>query len=102
MGTQKSRLTETIILSTHNIGFEGQIRILEHEQCPLSRALNLDIYQIDDLSCFNSIPWIDNTTVFQTTSVFDKMNYCFKLFSVCENIHEGGWLINPLPYTTSM
>ena len=30
MGTQKNRLTETILLSTHNIGLAGQIRILEH------------------------------------------------------------------------
>ena len=27
MGTQKNRFTETIILSTHNIGLEGQIKI---------------------------------------------------------------------------
>ena len=39
MATQKNRLTETILLSTYNIGFECQIRILEHEKCPLSRAL---------------------------------------------------------------
>ena len=39
VGTQKNRLTETILLSTHNIGFECQIRILEHEKCPISRAL---------------------------------------------------------------
>ena len=30
VGTQKNRLTEMILLSTHNIGFKGQITILEH------------------------------------------------------------------------
>ena len=39
MGTQKNRLTETIILSTHNIGLEGQIRILELAKHSLSRGL---------------------------------------------------------------
>ena len=29
MGTQKNRLSETIILSSHTIGSEDQIRILE-------------------------------------------------------------------------
>ena len=38
-GTQKNCLTETNLLSTHNIGFEGQIRILEHAKRSLSRAL---------------------------------------------------------------
>ena len=39
--TQNDRLTEMILLSTHNIGFGGQIRILEHEKHSLykSRAL---------------------------------------------------------------
>ena len=40
VGTQKNRLTETILLSTHNIGFGSQIRILEHDKYPLSRALH--------------------------------------------------------------
>ena len=39
VGTQKNRLTDTILWSTLNIGFECQIRILEHENIPLSRAL---------------------------------------------------------------
>ena len=39
MDTQKNRLTETILLSTHNIGFGGQMRILEHEKRSLSTAL---------------------------------------------------------------
>ena len=39
VGTQKNRLTEMIPLSTHNIGLEGQRRILEHAKLPLSRAL---------------------------------------------------------------
>ena len=39
VGTQKNRLIETILLITHNIGFEGQIRILDHERPYLSRAL---------------------------------------------------------------
>ena len=39
VGTQKKHLTETILLSTHNIGFECQIRILEHEIFALSRAV---------------------------------------------------------------
>ena len=38
VGTQKNHLNETIILSTHNIGLEGQIRILEHAKRPLSRT----------------------------------------------------------------
>ena len=39
VGTQQNRLSETILLSTHNIGFKGQIRILEHENRSLCRAL---------------------------------------------------------------
>ena len=39
MDTQKNRITETILLSTHNIGFGGQIRILEHEKRSLFRLL---------------------------------------------------------------
>ena len=38
-GTQKIRLLETILLSTNNIGEDGQIRSLEHEIRPLSRAM---------------------------------------------------------------
>ena len=34
MGTLKNRLIETILLSTHNIGLEGQIRILELSKRP--------------------------------------------------------------------
>ena len=30
--TQKNRLTETLLLSTHDIGFECRIGILEHEK----------------------------------------------------------------------
>ena len=41
VGTKKNRLNETILLSTHNIGLEGQIRILKHAKRPLSRALGL-------------------------------------------------------------
>ena len=40
VGTQKNRLTETIILSTHNIGFGGQIRSLKHTKRSLSRDLS--------------------------------------------------------------
>ena len=36
----ENRLIETILLSTHNIGLQGQIRILEHIKRTLSRALN--------------------------------------------------------------
>ena len=32
VGTQKNRLTETILLSTHNIGFGDQISMLEREK----------------------------------------------------------------------
>ena len=39
VGTQKNRLTETILLSTHNIELEDQIGILENTKRPLSRAL---------------------------------------------------------------
>ena len=39
VGTQKNFLTEMILLSTHTIGFGGQIRILEHEKRSLSSAL---------------------------------------------------------------
>ena len=45
VGTQKNRL-ETILLSTHNIGLEGQIRILEHAKRPLSRDLRLQLEKI--------------------------------------------------------
>ena len=34
VGTPKNRLAETILLSTHNIGFGGQISILEQENPP--------------------------------------------------------------------
>ena len=46
MDSQKNRLTETILLSTHNKGLEGQIRILEHAKRPLSRALPMYTYTI--------------------------------------------------------
>ena len=39
MGTQNNCLSQTILLSTRNMGLEGQIRILEHAKRPLSRAL---------------------------------------------------------------
>ena len=42
VGTQKNRLTETILWSTYNIGFGGQIRILEHEK----RSFNLELWVI--------------------------------------------------------
>ena len=38
--TQKNRLIETILLSTHNIGLADKIRILEQAKCSLSRAQN--------------------------------------------------------------
>ena len=39
MGTQKNRLSETILLSTHNIGFDSKIRVLKFEILLLFRAL---------------------------------------------------------------
>ena len=39
MGTQKNCLTEMILLRTHNIESDIQIRILEHAKRPLSRAV---------------------------------------------------------------
>ena len=48
MGTPKNCLSETILLSTHNIGLYGQIRILEHEKRPLSRALDLPQHRLAD------------------------------------------------------
>ena len=63
MGTQKNRLTETILLSTHNIGLEGQKRVLEYAKCPLYRALvtsyNTNYYTptyllVQLLSCTNT------------------------------------------------
>ena len=42
--TQKNRLTETILLSTHNIGLDGQKMNSEHEKRPLSRALQEMFY----------------------------------------------------------
>ena len=42
VGTQKNRLTETILLSTHNIGFGSQISNLGHEKRSLSRDLLVD------------------------------------------------------------
>ena len=44
VGTQKNRLTETILLSTHNIGFQGQIRIWGCEILFLSGALILHVH----------------------------------------------------------
>ena len=35
----------SVILSNHNIGFECQIKSLEHEQCPLSRAMQFPTYK---------------------------------------------------------
>ena len=43
MGTQKNRLTATILLSTYNKRFEGQTSILEHAKRPLSKALPVGI-----------------------------------------------------------
>ena len=40
VGTQKNHLTETILLSTHNIGLEDQLWMLKHGKLPLCRALN--------------------------------------------------------------
>ena len=49
MGTQKNRLGETILLSTHNIGFGGQIRILEHakrmQNAPMGIKINLPVHR---------------------------------------------------------
>ena len=39
VGTQKNHLTQAILLSTHSIGLEGQIRIFKYAKHPLSRAL---------------------------------------------------------------
>ena len=33
-------LKTIVLLSTHNVGLEGQIRILEHAKRPLSRSLS--------------------------------------------------------------
>ena len=46
VGTQKNRLTEKILLSTHTIGFEGWTNILEHEKRSLSRALHYELYHM--------------------------------------------------------
>ena len=51
VGTQKNCLTETILLSTNNIGFEGYSRIWGCEILFLSRALAHNV--------FNPFPHID-------------------------------------------
>ena len=43
VGPQKNCPIDTILLSTHNIGLKGQIRISEHAKRPLSGALSLSI-----------------------------------------------------------
>ena len=47
VGTRNNRLTETMLLSTHNIEIEFQRRILEHEIRPLFTALSGQIKQFD-------------------------------------------------------
>ena len=42
MVTQKNRLSETILLSTHNIGLEGQTRIPYLELC--KKQMNIDCF----------------------------------------------------------
>ena len=65
MGTQKNRLADMILFSAHNIGLEGQLRILEHAKCPLSIALGL--IQDTELSVyFNPFP---HTTILQQTTL---------------------------------
>ena len=45
VGTQKNRLTETILLSTHNIGFNGQNISLGHaKRCVSSAIVESGIY----------------------------------------------------------
>ena len=39
VGTQKNRLIEMILLSTHNIGLADKIRVLEQAKCSLSKTL---------------------------------------------------------------
>ena len=55
MGTQKNRLTETILLSPHNIGLEGQIRILEHSKHPFSRALAVCVTKQTTVKLFDQV-----------------------------------------------
>ena len=50
MGTQKTHLIETILLSTHNIGLADKIRILEQAKHSLSRALFYSFNQIENCS----------------------------------------------------
>ena len=47
--TQKNHLIVVVLLSTHNIGFGGQIRILKHAKRPLSRSLIYDYFQLVDM-----------------------------------------------------
>ena len=43
VGTRKNRLTETILLSTHNIGLADKISSLEQANRSLSRALIIPV-----------------------------------------------------------
>ena len=69
VGNQKIRLNETILLSTNNIGFKCQIRVLEHEECPLSRAVNA----LTRHSGFNNI---ENTS--ELVNLCKLMKYAFE------------------------
>ena len=51
---QRNLLTKTILLIIHNIGSGGQIGILEHETCSLSRAL----FNCSAPDIFNAVQWL--------------------------------------------
>ena len=55
-------------LSTHNIGFECQIRILEHEKCPLFRALRRLLKKI-----------VEKFLLFS-----QSFQLCIKMLSICQ------------------
>ena len=87
MGTQKNCLTETILLSTHNIEFDGQIKIWRCEILVLSRALiyynhcpaRMDVLQSSCLSDYQNeelVSYIYNKLLaFKIVSCLDCPRY---------------------------
>ena len=60
LGTQKNNLIETVLLSTHNICFDGEIRKL-HFNYPLSSGGLQNVEQANEFSQHQLLPSPSNT-----------------------------------------
>ena len=78
-GTQQNRRNERILLNTNNIGFDGQILILEHEIHHLSRSV----------SCLKPVKLFFITKLTKicclTFHVNSNWHFCLKPFT-CSNL----------------